>query len=241
VVRRPLRDSTSGTDTKVYHRADFSRLTDSDQGKGGPILPKPPSPLGPWDPLPLSTVVALFAPARFPWWVAGGHALDLFVGHRTRAHGDIDVSVLRRDAPLLRRVLAGWDLHGAHAGVLAPWTTADMAPPIDSIWCRTLPERAWCLQVMLDEGTRAEWVCPRHHEIRLALSDALARSPAGIPYLRPEVQLLLKAKDTRPKDDADFAAVFPLLGRPEAQWLTGTLGRLYPEHRWLDQIPGPGR
>jgi hypothetical protein len=186
-------------------------------------------------------VQSLFAPAPFPWWVAGGHALDLFVGHATRPHGDIDVSILRRDAPLLRLLLAGWDLHGADAGVLTPWTTADTGPPTGSIWCRRAPGRAWCLQVMLDAGSETEWVCHRHGEIRLALPDALARSPEGIPYLRPELQLLLKAKDCRPKDEADFAAVFPLLGTDEAKWLAGNLRRLYPRHRWLNQMPAVGR
>jgi hypothetical protein len=239
MMRRPLRDSACRTDTKVYHWAEFPRLTDPDQGKGGPIPPQAPPPLGPWAPLALPEVQALFAPADFPWWVAGGHALDLFVGHPTRPHTDMDVSILRRDAPLLRQLLAGWDLHGAHAGILTPWTTEDMEPPTASIWCRTAPGRAWCLQVMLDEGSGAEWVCHRHGEIRLALPDALARSPEpqGAAYLRPELQLLLKAEDSRPKDDADFAVVFPLLGPAEAQWLAGILRRLFPDHRWLDQMP----
>lgn len=109
--------------------------------------------------------------------MAGGHALDLFVGHPTQPHADMDVSILRRDAASLRQLLAGWDLHGAHAGVLTPWTTADMTPPTGSIWGQTAPGRAWCLQVMLDDGSRSEWVCHRHGGIRLALHDSLARSP----------------------------------------------------------------
>jgi len=66
---------------------------------------------------------------------------------------------------------------------------------------------------MFDEGTGAEWVCHRHADIRLPLREVIAHTPSGLPYLRPEIQLLWKAKDTRPKDDADFALVFPLLTR----------------------------
>jgi len=31
------------------------------------------------------------------WWVAGGWAIDLHLGHQSRAHQDIDIAVLRRD------------------------------------------------------------------------------------------------------------------------------------------------
>ncbi|HEV3369477.1 MAG TPA: hypothetical protein VG074_07925 [Acidimicrobiales bacterium] len=209
--------------------------TDPDQGKGGSILPTSADPDGPWSPLSPVGVQALFARACFPWWVAGGHALDLFVGHPTRPHADIDVSIFREDAPILHRLLGGWDLHGALAGVLTPWTTSSMDPTTTttSIWCRTRPGQPWSLQVMFDEGTGAEWVCHRHADIRLPLREVIAHTPSGLPYLRPEIQLLWKAKDTRPKDDADFALVFPLLTREAGQWLMEVLRRHYPQHAWL--------
>jgi hypothetical protein len=31
------------------------------------------------------------------WWIAGGWAVDLFLGEQTRVHDDVDVAVLRRD------------------------------------------------------------------------------------------------------------------------------------------------
>jgi hypothetical protein len=86
---------------------------------------------------------------------------------------------------------------------------------------------------MFDEGTGAEWVCHRHADIRLPLREVIAQTPSGLPYLRPEIQLLWKAKDTRPKDDADFALVFPLLAREAGQWLMEVLRRHYPHHAWL--------
>ena len=32
-----------------------------------------------------------------PWYVAGGWAIDLFLGRSTRAHSDVDIAILRRD------------------------------------------------------------------------------------------------------------------------------------------------
>jgi hypothetical protein len=81
---------------------------------------------------------------------------------------------------------------------------------------------------MIDEGTPHEWVCHRHPDIHLPLDEVLLHSPDRIRHLRPEMQLLLKAKD-----DVDFATVFPLLSPEQAGWLTGALGRHYPDHRWL--------
>jgi hypothetical protein len=189
-------------------------------------------PFGPWIPLELAATHALFAPAPFTWWIAGGHALDLFVGHTTRAHHDIDVSILRADAPLLRHLLLGWDLQLAHAGVLTPWTTSTVEPPFSSIWCRTSADKPWCLQVMFDEGTPTQWTCRRHPEIVLPMTEAIRRS-SDVPYLAPHIQLIMKAKDTRDKDDADFATVLPLLSPDESRWLTTALRRHYPNHRWL--------
>jgi hypothetical protein len=188
--------------------------------------------LGPWVPLGLGAACTLLGPAPFPWWLAGGHALDLFVGHQTRAHADLDISLLRSDAPRLRAFLAGWDLHLAHDGVLTPWLEPEVAPPVNSAWCRTRPTEPWCLQAMFEEGTSTEWICRRHPEIRVPWSEAILRSAEGTPYLAPQLQLLMKAKDTRPKDDADFAAVFPRLAPAEARWLTTLVQRYYPHHHW---------
>ena len=40
-----------------------------------------------------------------------------------------------------------------------------------------------------------------------AVKALVARSCSGTPYMSPEVVLLLKAKNPRPKDELDFAAV----------------------------------
>ena len=43
------------------------------------------------------------------------------------------------------------------------------------------------------------------------LPRAIARSADGIPYAQPEIVLLFKLKEVRPKDQNDFDAVLPLL------------------------------
>ena len=62
------------------------------------------------------------------------------------------------------------------------------------------------------------------------------RTAEGIPYGRPEVVLLYKAKHTRPKDDADFAATLPRLDGARRGWLADALELVHPGHRWLARL-----
>ncbi|WP_378515025.1 hypothetical protein [Nonomuraea dietziae] len=57
------------------------------------------------------------------------------------------------------------------------------------------------------------WICRRDEGLRLPYDAIIERTADGIPYLVPEVVLLFKAKASRPKDQADFDGVLPLLGR----------------------------
>jgi hypothetical protein len=69
--------------------------------------------------------VEVMAGYRRPWWVAGGWALDLVLGHKTRPHADLEIAVLAGDQQALFDHLPGWDLRGRtdrwvfrrHAGV----------------------------------------------------------------------------------------------------------------------------
>ena len=192
-----------------------------------------PDPLGPWAPLSVAQTRAVFEYARVTWWVSGGQALDLYVGRLTREHSDIDVSVLRTEAPLLHRLLLGWDLQLAHQGALTPWTTPEVDPPCSSAWCRPSAVEPWRLQVMFEDGTPERWICRRHPDIELPMRDVIAHAPDGTPFMAPQLQLFMKAKDTRPKDDADFATVTPLLSPTATRWLQNALQRFYPTHPWL--------
>ena len=55
-----------------------------------------------------------------PWAIAGGWALDLFVGHELRPHADIDVAILRADQQQLRAQLSG-RIEKVVEGQLADW------------------------------------------------------------------------------------------------------------------------
>lgn len=86
--------------------------------------------LGPWDPMAPHEAAAEFAGWAVPWWVAGGWAIDLLLGHQSRDHGDLDILVLGRDQAMVREQLRGWDVHAADPpGRLRPWPIGETLPP----------------------------------------------------------------------------------------------------------------
>lgn len=49
-------------------------------------------------------------PLGHRWWLAGGWALDSFVGRQSHVHEDMDVLISRDDQIQLQTILPTWDL-----------------------------------------------------------------------------------------------------------------------------------
>lgn len=192
----------------------------------------------PWEPLTLTETAALFAGVRAPWWVAGGQAIALAVGHRFREHSDTDVLLLRRDQHVIQEVLPDWEWWAADPpGTLRPWPAGETLPAhVHDVWCRPGPDEPWRLQFMLDHAEGEEWVCRRDARIRLPIARLGRRSASGLPYQTPEVQLFYKAKGRRPKDEEDFAAALPVLDPEQRRWLDEALELVHGDHTWRERL-----
>lgn len=190
---------------------------------------------GDWKPLSLDSVAELFKSVDIPWWIAGGWAIDLFLGRQTREHADIDVLVLREDYAELRRHLGDWDVHAADPpGSLRPWPLGEtLDAAVHDIWCRLIPTSPWSLQVMLNDAVDGEWVYRRDPRVRRALGELSGpASTSTHPVLAPEVQLLYKSKNPRSKDVEDFHLARVLMAETQLQWLDDALAITAPEHPW---------
>lgn len=188
-----------------------------------------------WQPLSVDAVARLFANAPFGWGLAGGYAVEQFLGAPIRTHSDIDIVVFRDDQRHLQRWLSIWKLYAADPpGTLRPWLRGEvLAAPIHDIWGHQRDAEAWELQIMLVDIAGGDWVSRRSAQIRGA-RDTLLVAYNGIPCVRIEVQLLYKARGARPKDQIDFMACLPRLDSAAKQWLTDALCVLYPDsHPWL--------
>lgn len=194
-----------------------------------------PTALGEWQPLAREELRTLLDAQPARWWLAGGHALELFVGRSWRAHGDIDAGILRSDEARVFGALRGWEIHTAHDGELRRLAPGEPTPrDVDSVWCRRPGAgEPWRFQLLLDPSDAGHWLFRRDPSLRVPLDELVTRAGDGCPCLRPEIQLLFKARHTRPKDEADFAVVAPLLSGPAHQWLRDALARVHPSHPWL--------
>ena len=180
------------------------------------------------------------------WWIAGGWALDLFLAHETRPHADLELSILSADQPALFAQLAGWDLRAvAPGGALVPWNGEPLAPPYHQIWARQSSQRAetvtefssdpTMLDFLIEDHVGEQWRFRRDHRIARHVQE-FGTSRDGLPFVRPEIALLYKAKEPRHKDREDFHRVAPLLSHEARAWLRACLDRASPRHSWSKEL-----
>lgn len=172
-----------------------------------------------------------------PWCVVGGWAVDLFLGTVTRRHGDLEIVVLGDDVPAFRQALQGFVFHAVGDGKVRRVADGEATPPdVHQHWVLDEAAQAWRVDVMTEPGDDDWWVYRRDQRIRRPRAAMVARTPTGVPYLRPEGALLHKSSRARPKDEADLAACLPAMDRTARRWLVGALRRVDPGHPWLGMV-----
>jgi hypothetical protein len=181
----------------------------------------------------------LFQSYSEKWWIAGGWALDLFLGKQTREHEDLDVAVLRRDEHIFRTHLQNWELWpGFGQGRLEdkPIKASEQLPKDrEVLWCRPSVSSEWAFELLLNKSSKDEWIFKRNDNIRMPIVN-LNLVNNGIPYLNPEIVLLFKAKNMFDKDEQDFEQVVPRLDSKAREWLGESLEIVHPTHPWLSSL-----
>ena len=170
---------------------------------------------------------------RGRWGIAGGWAVDLFVGRQTRAHADIDVAILRDDQAHLRARLTDARVEKVVDGQLVPWDPAErLELPIHEVHV-TWPD-GFHLELLLNEWDSAsgEWMFRRNPRVRRGVDTVFAMG-RGLPRLAPEVVLLYKSKGSEAKDDADFEAAIGVMATEQREWLREGLTATRAGHPWL--------
>jgi hypothetical protein len=210
----------------------------------------------------LGALMSTYGP---PWALAGGWAVDAWLGRVTREHGDVDLAVFDQQA--LFKHLAGWQLIAheegkENQGVADLWDGRPLMPPAhahgrspkqsgplperfdDSGMRVVFPEDGFWLDIQLCERTGGDWVLNREPRLVLPLAECIRRSGWSLPVVAPEVILFFKAtlyvgtkNHLRPTDEADFDALLPLLMAEQRTWLRKAISRVYVgEHRWLGRM-----
>lgn len=219
---------------------------------------------------PVHSVGSLLADLPVPFWITGGWAIDLAVGRVTRDHPDINIMMLERDEHALRG-LTGVDIQFTADGQPpGPWPAGRRLiagpvpgpkPPIAEPGRRhgdRLIIRAANLplpvSVIPASAVRGIWVYMQGPRIFARPLADITSYWQGIPFLAPEVVLLIKARPGTGKartdnDQRDFEAVLPKLSDEQRSWLkdsierpprlqeaAGRPPRLPRKHRWIAEL-----
>jgi len=192
-----------------------------------------------WNPLSVPEVADLLKAFGRPWWVAGGIAIDHFIGKKTREHSDLDILIQRSDQQAAQVALAGWDLRAADPpGSLRSWKAGEILPAeVHVIWGRPEFSGPWRLELMLLDVEGENWIYRRDRRIWGPVSAMTQKTSGDIQYLAPEIQLLYKSKSIRDKDQQDFENTLPLLSHLQRAWLKNSLEIAYQGvHPWADRL-----
>jgi hypothetical protein len=72
------------------------------------------------------------------------------------------------------------------------------------MWCPPCGDQRWSFELLLYGAHADDWVFRRLPTLRVPLDKVITRTPEGIPFLTPEIQLLYKARHPRTKDQKDL-------------------------------------
>jgi hypothetical protein len=184
-------------------------------------------------------VRSLLAGIDVPWYVAAGWAIDLYLGGEHREHEDLELAVPNSRIDEVAEALAGLEIFV----ITGPGRAAPLAEARDHLeqthqtWAREPGTELWRFDLFREPSEGDTWLCRRDESIRLTYDRVIEWTEDGIPYGRPEIALLFKAKHShRERDQSDFEAVVPRLEPERRRWLTDALELVHPAHPWLAEL-----
>lgn len=189
----------------------------------------------------LRSIVRLLDEFPAPWFVCGGWAIDLFVGHQTRQHSDLEIGIFRDDQKAIRETFADWNLgkvvDAAERPAIVPWYDGEwLTLPIHQVKLYREGFRPREFEFFLNDCDRQLWHFRRMPEITMLRDRLVRRTTDGIFYVAPEVQLLYKARLVRDRDRSDFDVALPLMDGEQRRWLRTSLDLFQPDHEWISRV-----
>ena len=192
-----------------------------------------------WDPWRPHEVARLLEDVRVPWYVAAGWAIDLYLGGRRREHEDLEIAVPNTRFDEVAELLGGFEIFviTGRAEATPVADARDRLIDTHQTWIREPATGLWRFDVFREPSDGDTWICRREPTIRMPYARLIEWTDDGIPYGRPEVVVLFKAKHShQEKNRADFDDVVPRLDSERRAWLRDALERVHPSHEWLAEL-----
>ena len=190
-----------------------------------------------WDAWRPEDVARRLAGVEVPWRISAGWAIDLFLGGERREHEDLEIAVPADRFDEVAASLSDLEFHVVTRGVAEPVEqAAELMKTIHQTWGLDRAANVWRVDIFREPHDGDRWLARRDETIRLSYDELIEHTADGIPYERPEVVLLFKAKHSRPKDEADLAAVLPRLSSERRRLLAAWIEQVHPGHFWLPDL-----
>lgn len=187
----------------------------------------------------LEMVIDELKDAAFQWMVAGGWALDLFLGRVHRVHHDVDIIVERDEQLDMQKYLLerDWKLITPFEKRFELWPL-HMRIELPRHQVHAHRDGGFIDLLLTEMGDIWKY---RREPFVLRSKDRMSmKTESGIPYLSPELVLLFKSRNTsgrdRSKDQSDFENVLLHLDPERRAWLRWALIATNPEHQWIKQL-----
>lgn len=172
-----------------------------------------------WELLGIASLKQIMHDADYDWYLAGGIALDEFLGRKTRDHEDMDILVNFKYLERILEYFKSYKVYTARNGSLS-LTLFNEIHSTDSLWIAKDDEESFIIQILFFEEEAGQWVYKRDNTIRKRIEEIyFVRNDMKI--IQPEIQLLYKmdSSDVREKDLYDYQNVFPVLEERQKEWL----------------------
>jgi hypothetical protein len=201
---------------------------------------------------------------EFDYAFCGGHAIDIYLGYKTRSHGDIDISAYWIDRNKIINFMKSnnWIVYEAMGGgkIHLIDNIDDQKLVKMNIFCvkgeciffhtKLIENNVYeCeidhieqnkldyIEFLFNECIDNEFIYSRNNSIRYDLNKAILHKN-GLKYFSPELVLLYKSTDlSREENIQDFNKIFTKLPNESRDWLKNALITIYSnDHKWLEKL-----
>jgi Aminoglycoside-2''-adenylyltransferase len=184
----------------------------------------------------LNRIAVIMKESKFPWFIAGGWAIDLAIGKKTREHEDIDIVVFRENIQDVLDYFKNWEIGVALPGEhrLETVVSKDQAmPPRFGLHVRNDTD---FVEVLLTDRVEDRAIFRRDPSIIFPVSDFIKTDAMNRRYITPEWQLLFKSKSPRESDWQDFLNALPYLSMQQKDWLKQAFIKTAASTEWIERL-----